>query len=301
MSVSSLSIAWAALRRRPFSFIVTIVLCSTSAVLIGVAVPVALTAWLLSGLVALAIWLVVEPIALERLGCRKASPSEQVRLAASMLCSPASVLIVDDSAAWVGAGLRTLVISSAVLDIVDEQPLIGLLAHAKLRMDAACFAREGLVWLGNLPLLGVCLLTRALCQVGTVLAFAVGASLSLPLLLWPTGFVTWVGRLFGWTLVALLGAMFLSGGLAALGLGMLLGWALVAGLRALLDWESRRSEVDADRATVQAGHGPQLLEALETFAWLNPPQPDGWHRVLIRAGAPLNRRIERLSHALSQP
>ena len=95
--------------------------------------------------------------------------------------------------------------------------------------------------------------------------------------------------------------MFLSGGLAALGLGMLLGWALVAGLRALLGWESRRAEADADRAIVQAGLGPQLLEALETLAWLNPPPPDGWRRVLLRAGAPVHKRIERLSHALSQP
>ena len=301
MSVSNLSITWAALRRRPFSFMVTIVLCAMSAALSGVAVPVALAAWLRRGLVALAVWLVVEPFVLDRLGCRKPLPVEQVRLATSSVRSPASVLIVDDDAAWVGAGLRTIVISSAVLDTVEDQPLIGLLAQAKLRMDAACLAREGLVWLGNLPLVGVYLLARALCQVGTVLAFAVGASLAFPLLLWPTGFVTWFGRLFGWTLVALLGAMFLSGGLAALGVGLLLGWALVGGLRTLLGWESRRAEADADRATVQAGLGPQLLEALETLAWLTPPPPDGWHRLLVRASAPLTKRIERLGHALSQP
>ena len=66
------------------------------------------------------------------------------------------MLIVDDDSAWVGAGLRTVVISSAVLDIVEDQPLIGLVAHAALRKDAACLAREALVWLGNLPLVGVC-------------------------------------------------------------------------------------------------------------------------------------------------
>jgi len=73
----------------------------------------------------------------------------------------------------------------------------------------------------------------------------------------------------------------------------------MAGMRALIAWEARGAEADADRAVVQAGLGPQLIEALETFAWLNAPPPHCWHALLVRAGSPTASRIQRVSRALA--
>jgi hypothetical protein len=110
----------------------------------------------------------------------------------------------------------------------------------------------------------------------------------------------WGGRVFGAAIVGLLGALLLSSGMAAPGLGLLLAWAVVPGLRALLDWESRRVEVVADRATVEAGLGWQLLEALETLTWAESVTgPGGLLGLLCRAGTPLSHRADRLWRELS--
>ena len=79
MSVPILAMLWVALRRRPFSFIATIGLCSVSAALCGVGVPAALLIWWLGGVLGLALWLVLEPVALQGVfGCRKPLLAEWV-------------------------------------------------------------------------------------------------------------------------------------------------------------------------------------------------------------------------------
>jgi hypothetical protein len=211
-------------------------------------------------------------------------------------------LVLDASQPWLGRGLRSLVISRALLDLLEDRALQGLVAQAREHVRAASLASEFIVSLGNVPVLSAWYLSRGLVQVGRVLAMVVGASLVLPLALWPDGWTRWVGRLFGAVIVGLLGSALLSGGLAAEGLGLLLAWAVVPGLRALLTWETRRAETAADDATLAAGLGWQLLEALETLAWAEsvppPAAPLGW---LCRNATPLTTRADRLWRKLAQP
>jgi hypothetical protein len=99
----------------------------------------------------------------------------------------------------------------------------------------------------------------------------------------------------------LVGSALVSSGLAATGLGLLLGWPLGRGLRALLAWESRRAEHLADQATIDAGLGWQLLEALETLAFAESlAPPDGLLGVFCRRASPLNARADRVWRAVSR-
>jgi hypothetical protein len=101
--------------------------------------------------------------------------------------------------------------------------------------------------------------------------------------------------------VGLVGAMLLSSGLAAPGLGLLLAWALVPAIHGLLAWESRRAERLADQATVEAGLGWQLLEALETLALAESvPPPDGLLGLLCRRANSFNDRADCVWRALAK-
>jgi hypothetical protein len=196
--------------------------------------------------------------------------------------------------------LRSLIVSRALLDLLEDRAVQGLLTQAVAEVRSASLAGVLVVWLGNVPLLSAWLLGRWLAQLGRLLAIAVGSSLVVPMLLWPVGFIRWSGRLFGAAIVALFGAALLSSGLAAPGLGLLLAWALVPGVQALLAWESRRAEQFADQATIDAGLGWQLLEALETLAFAESlPPPNGLLGLLCRRGCPLPARADRVWRALS--
>jgi len=216
-------------------------------------------------------------------------------------CAAIEVMVVDAAEPWLGRGVRCLVLSRALLDLLEDRALAGLLVQASAQLRAASLVGELVVWLGNLPLLGAWYLSRQLVQLGRVLAIAVGASLVLPLVFWPGGFTRWAGRVFGAAIVGLLGAALLSSGLAAAGLGLLVAWAVVPGLGALLDWETRRAEHAADDATLEVGRGWELLEALETLAWAesvpSPAGPLGW---LCRRATPLTVRADRIWRTLAQ-
>ena len=290
------------MRRHPFSVTCTALLVTLSASLLGVSVPLALLLWALASLLSLETWRALEPFVLARLGCRSPSHLERERLDPALGSDRLEVLVLDAAEPWLGRGVRTLVLSRALLDLLEDRALAGLLAQAKEQVRAASLPGELVVWLGNLPLLGAWYLSRDLVQLGRLLAIAVGASLVLPLALWPDGFTRWVGRLFGAAIVGLLGSALLSSGLSAAGLGLLLAWALVPGLQTLLNWETRLAETAADDATLDAGLGWELLEALETLAWAAsvppPAAPLGW---LCRLATPLTTRADRLWQTLSQP
>src|SRR6266542_3206896 len=113
-------------------------------------------------------------------------------------------------------------------------------------------------------------------------------------------FVDGLGRVLGAILVGLLGAMLISSGQPALGLSLWLAWAAVPGLRALLAWESRAAETDADRAAISAGLAWQLLDGLESLAHVEAA-PCGALRLLVRPGAPIHKRIQRLWSAITAP
>jgi hypothetical protein len=300
-SPSAFFIVWAALKHRPASVLITLFLCTVTAALVGQPVPVAIVAWLVGGIFVVGAWLLVEPLALQRFGCRRPFFGERERFAAALQRDPVEVVVAHDNIPWICCGLRTTIVSQAALEILDDDALTALMTQTAARQRQWCLARELFVWLGNAPLVGIWLVDRSIHALGRLLALAIGSSLIVPLLLWPNGFVSWGGRLIGVAVGGLLGSVLLSGGLAALGLGLLVGTPLVLGLRALLAWEARGAETVADRATLSAGLGQQLRDALEALAVLESPRPSGWLRVFVRAGAPLHQRIARLEKELSAP
>ena len=290
----------AAFYRHPFSVICTALLVALSASLLGMSVPMVLLAWIAASLLVLAAWHVLEPFALRRLGCRAPDRIDCERLEAAPTVWPHHLLVFDAFDPWQLRGLRSLVISRGLFDLLEDRALVGMLAQASADVHSARLAGELVVWLGNLPLVGAWWVTGGLMQLGRLLALVVGSSLVVPVLLWPRGFIRWGGRLFGAVIVGFLGASLLSSGMAGPGLGLLLAWAVVPGLNALLNWEAQRLEVVADRATIEAGLGWQLLEALETLTLAESvASPGGLLGLLRRAGAPLGSRATRVWRELS--
>jgi hypothetical protein len=300
--LEALALTWQALRRHPFSASCTALLVTVSASLLGAAIPLALLLWAVASLLSLATWCAFEPFALKHLGCRSPSHLERERIDPALGSDRIDILVVDAAQPWFGRGVRSLVISRALLDLLEDPALAGLLAQANEMVQAASLPGELVVWLGTLPVLGAWYLSRQLVQLGRALAIVVGASLVLPLVVWPDGFTRWAGRLFGAVIVGLLGSAMLSSDLSSAGLGLLLAWAIVPGLKALLNLETRHAETAADDATLAAGLGWELLEALETLAWAEslPPleAPLGW---LCRLATPLTTRADRLWQKLSRP
>jgi hypothetical protein len=299
--LGALALVWRALRRYPFSVACSALLLTLSASLVDASVPLALLLWSLASLLSLATWHALEPFVLERLGCRRPSHLERERLEPAIGSVRVEVLVLDAAQPWLGRGVGSLVVSRSLLDLLEDRALAGLLTQARQEVRAASRPGELVVWLGNLPLLGAWCLSRCLVQLGRLLAVVVGATLVLPLVVWPDGFTRWAGVLFGAAIVGLLGSALLSSGLSAAGLGLLLAWALVPALQRLLNWEARRAETAADDATLELGLGWELLEALEILAWtasLPPPQaPLGW---LCRVTTPPTERAERLWRKLPQ-
>jgi hypothetical protein len=304
--MTTIALTWAALRRRPFSISSTVVLSIVTAALLGAPVPLALLGWMVTGLVSLKVWRTAERFVLRRFDARPPSRLERERLdlmpeCATKASSRVEVLVVDRAEPWLRSGLRCLVISRGLLDLLEDRALVGLLSQAAREVPSANLAGEMLVWLSNVPLLSTWLLSRWISQLGRLLAVAVGGSLVLPLLLWPVGFTRWAGRVFGSAIVGLLGVTLVSVGLAGAGLGLLLAWAIVPGLQWLVTWETRRAEQVADVASIEAGQGWPLVEALETLMWANAlPVPEGVFGLLNPTGAPLAERADRVWQALTQ-
>jgi hypothetical protein len=290
-----------AVLRHLLSIFCTALLLTLSASLASASAPLALLLWALASVLSLATWRALEPFVLRRLGCRPPGHLERERLDPALGANRVEVLVLDAAQPWLGRGLRTLVISRALLDLLEDRALAGLLAQATIQVRAASLPGELVVWLGNLPLLCAWRLSRGLMRLGRFLALVVGGSLVLPLVLWPDGFIRWAGRLFGASIVGLLGSALLSSGLSAAGLGLLLAWLVVPGLQALLNWEARQAETAADDATFDAGQGWELLEALETLAWAESvpllPAPLRW---LSRPATPLTARADGIWRKLAQ-
>jgi len=99
--VSTLALAWKAVRRRPYSVASTALVLTSSASLLGVAVPTALLLWALASVVGLATWLALEPFALKQLGCRPPSRLERERLDSSVVSAGGvEVLVLDAAQPW---------------------------------------------------------------------------------------------------------------------------------------------------------------------------------------------------------
>ena len=295
----TLALIWAALRRRPFATGSTALLLLSLASLFGAPAPTALVVWLAVSAASLEVWHTVERVLLRRLGYRAPTLAERERLDSALTCNHLEVLVLDSPGLWAGRGLRSLVITRAMLDLLEDRALLGLLHDSAESVRRATLAGHLLVSIGTLPFLLAGWLSRALTLLGRWLAVAVGPALVLPVIVWPHGFAVWAGRAFGAIIVGLLGTALVSNGFAAAGLALLAAWAVVPGLRALLAWETRRAEAVADRATIRGGLGWELVEALETLQLAEPlPRPGGLHGVLCPPGAPLGARADRVRRAL---
>src|SRR5712692_267819 len=237
----TLTLARAAVRRHPLSMLFTALLVALFARFLYLPVPAILVAWATLSLLGITVWDALEPLILRWLGGRSPSWLERERLDRALGSVRPEVVVLDAPEPWLGHGLRTLIVSRALLDLLEDRAVQGILTQAVHEVHCASLAGELAVWLGNLPLVIGRVLGVWLTQLGRLLALVVGSSLVVPILLWPTGFIRWAGRLFGLVGVVLLGSALLSSGLAAPGLGLLLGWPMVLGLQALLAWESRRA------------------------------------------------------------
>lgn len=265
------ALALAAIRRHVLGVVLTALITVVTASLLGVSVPLALATWSVTGVLCLELWYAVEPVLLCHIGeCRRPSAAEQHRVEALLGRTPLDLLIADSTGFTAARGLRCLVIGRDLLDIFEDRAMCGFLVQVAVPLQAANLAGFILVWLGNLPLLMTWWLTRVIGQLGRLLALAVGTSLVLPIVVFRDAFLRWAGLVFTVVLVSLAGAVLLSYGFAAIGLGLLLAWLLVPSLRAVLAWESCRAERVADRVTIEAGYGVQLLEAVDLLTMIEP-------------------------------
>jgi hypothetical protein len=268
--------------------------------LTGISSALALSVWVLASVLSFELWYALEPAILIRVARhRDPTAAERSRLDSALGRSHLRLLVADTTDLVASRGLRCLVVSRDLMEVFEDRALCGLLNQAAAPIQSANLAGFVLVWLGNLPLLAACRAACLLAQLGRLLAVAVGASLLLPLILWRDAFLCWAGRLFTSILVGLSGAVLISGGHAAAGLGILVGWLVVRVIQAILAWESRQAEAAADVATIAAGFGPQLLEAVDFLALAEPlPVADTLVNFLCLPRSTSAERGERIRRAL---
>jgi hypothetical protein len=292
-----------AIRRHLIGFVFTALIATVTAALLGVPVPLAISGWLIAGGLSFELWYVIEPIALERLGgCRAPTASEYTRIQSALGRINLEVLIAEDGHLTTFRGLRCLAIGRDLLEVLEDRALSGFLSQAAAPLQAANLAGFILVWLGNLPVLVAWWLTRCIGQLARLLALVVGTSLVIPLVVCRDAFLHWAGLAFTTMLVGLAGSILLSWGFAAAGLGLMLAWLIVPMIHGLLSWESRRIERCGDGFTIEAGLGPQLLEAIDFLAVIEAPRPSsGLLSVLSVPGSSMIDRARHIRRLLAPP
>jgi hypothetical protein len=287
-------------RRRPISLVCTFLLVVLIASFGDIDVLAALGVWLSTSALALVVWRRFERSALRLVGGRPLSERERDSLKPLLECITDELLVVDRAQPWLVRGLRSIVVGSGMLELLDERKLRGLLTHASL-LDTALIAAELVVWIGILPLKLAWHLGTWLEQLGRLLAILVGTSLVIPMFIWPSGFVRWGGRLFGALLGFMLSSLLLTSGVTLVGASLMTAWAIVPAMRWLLAWEFRRAERVADEAVIQMGLGWELVGGLEDLLWFDPqPVPPEMVGLLFRGGAPIRQRLDRAWQALTQ-
>ncbi len=289
----------AAIRRHCITVMLTGLLLAFTADLLRVPAPVCLAMWFGGAFLSLELWYAVEPAALRWIWhCRIPTAAEQERLEAALGQSPLELLVADHDIE-AARGLRCLVVSRDLLDLLEDRALGGMLTQVARPVQAANLAGFAIVWLGNLPLGCAGLAGRAAGRLGELMALLVGKCLVLPLALWPDVFVRWAGRLFASIGIGLIGTTLLINGFPAMGFLLMIAWPTIPCLNAILAWESRGSERIADRVTIEAGYGFQLLEAVDLLGLADPASAAGGVLgILRRPGAPCVDRAQWLRRAL---
>lgn len=293
----------AAIRRHPFGVTFTLALTIVTAGLLGISVPLTLATWIVTGLVCFELWYLLESVALRCVGgCRWPNAAELQRIEAALGKTHLDVLVADRPDVTAIRVLRCLVVGRDLMDVLEDRALGGLLPQAVTPLHTANLAGYVIVWLGNLPVLVAWWASRLVGQLARLLALAVGTSLVLPIVICREGFLRWAGLAFTCVIVALCGSVLLSYGFAAAGAGLLLAWLLVPAIQAVLGWESRRIGLSADQATVEAGLGPQLREAVDFLAMVGWQHPDGGLLSLLSLPtATMAERERRIRRHLATP
>jgi hypothetical protein len=209
------------------------------------------------------------------------------------------LVVAAEPGLTVTRGLRCLVVSRDALDLFDPRQLSGLVEQARAQVHCADLAGCYMVWIGNLPLVvGWCANVLA-GRIGRLLAMVVGGSFQVPMMVWPAGWLRWAGWAFSCIIVLLSGGTLVSAGLIGAGLALSVGVPYAFLLRRLVAAESRRVERSADDATLAAGLGSELLEALELLALAEAePTGPGVLGLLPCAGTDLSARCTRISQRL---
>src|SRR5690242_300895 len=93
----TLALTLTAIRRHLIAFVLTAVIATVTAGLLGLPVPLAISGWLIASAACFEVWYVLEPLALERLGgCRPPTATEQARIHAALGGINLEVLIMED-------------------------------------------------------------------------------------------------------------------------------------------------------------------------------------------------------------
>ena len=115
------ALAWAAVRRHPLSILSAALLVALSARLVSMSVPLVLLAWAALSLFGIGVWYVLEPLVVLWRGCRSPSRLERERLDRALGSTPPEVVVLDSADSWHGHGMRTLIVSGAVLDLLEDR------------------------------------------------------------------------------------------------------------------------------------------------------------------------------------
>lgn len=172
------------------------------------------------------------------------------------------LLIADSVMPEAAATLRAVVVTTGLLDALDDDALAGVLAHELAHWQAGDPAGSVLIGLAALPLT---LVEAALLWLGTLAASS---------------------RVLGASLLA--------------SAAWLVFWPVHTAVRLVLApayaRQSRQQEFAADARAASAGelYRAGLCAALETLAAFEAP-PQGWQAVLLRTHPPAPLRLERLA------
>jgi Zn-dependent protease with chaperone function len=277
-----LSLCWSAVRGYRLSMLASASFLLAFSTIAGLPPWLPLVAWLASAIVLSAAWWVLEPSLLRLSGARRPGDREQETLTLpNQLPNPsAPILFVrDDPTIDIRAGLRSIVVTRGLLEVLDQQQLGALVAHATAHIRAGDALGPVLVWLGALPMVALWCVTRGITHVSRLLAYLVGIALIVPALLFPVWFRTWFGGLLAAWITMIVGLWLVAVGLdgangtfTAVGAGLLVAWLVVPGLRALAARDARRREPVADHVAIEAGLDEALESALEVIAIVEPSQ-----------------------------
>lgn len=288
------------LRTRAITLSLASALLLVGSALVGISPVASVLMGILFALGILTLRSVLERVILRWAGCRTPNRLESERLSIHPVLAAAPVAVHDSGDPWLLHCSDRIVVSVALLDVLEDRALLGYLAQASYPGYRAALVGEAIVWSCIWPVALGRVLTSFASVMGRVLAVVVSRALILPMIMCADEFVRWTSPVFGALVLGWIILMLAAGGYAGLAGASLLSVVMYPVLRATLHWEWQRVEKAADRATIDHGLGSHLLEAIETLAWVQPVAPRGILGLLFHPGTPAARRADDVRRHLSQ-